>query len=302
MRDKVIDLSKIIELIGHSIYHPDIDKIFRQLNIVIKDKSTIGRYDSLKSTTYGTTLTFWYKEFYEKQIRPAQSIFKSKEEHEVLLYELTFQQIDMQGYILPFGLLFGDSTETVVGKLGQKPFSKSKNFDGQSTWTFYTELFEIMPVFDQDMKLDWLRIWGIQSHDKKKIEFKNSLTLQNKNINQDRLWDLLELKNQKPTIRWTNCLQEGDVNFNEVCIKDSEKLLDRFIDELADISKSKKASAIYSKVKNVVNEFNKLSKRHDGFIETLEREELVDFVTKATLLTGFKIDENIDITEEIRQW
>lgn len=302
MRDEIIDLSKTIDLIGHSIYHPDIDKILLQLDIVIKDKSKIGRYDSLKSTTYGTTLTFWYKEFYEKQIRPSQSVFKSKDEHEVLLYELTFQQIDKQNCILPFGLLFGDSTEKVTSKLGQKPFSKSKNMDNQNTWTFYTDLFEVMPVFDRDLKLEWLRIWGIKSSDKKKIEFKNNLTLQDKNINQDRLGDLLELKNQKPTIRWTKSLSEGDTNFTDLCIKESEQLINSFIDELVDASKNKKAQAIYTRMKNVVNGFNKLNKRHDGFIETLEREELVDFITKATMLTGFKIDENIDITEEIRQW
>lgn len=302
MRDKIIDLSKIINLIGHSIYHPDIDKILGQLDIAIKDKLTVGRYDSLKSTTFGTTLTFWYKEFYEEQIRPAQSIFKSKEEHEVLLYELTFQQIDKQDYILPFGLLFGDSAENVISKLGQKPFSKSKNFDGQSTWTFYTDLFEIMPVFDINMKLDWLRIWGIKSHNKKKIEFKNSLTLQNANINQDKVRELLELKNQKPTRRWTKCFHEGDINFNEHCIYESEQLLDKFIDDLVDTSKTKKASAIYSKVKNVVSGLNKLNKKYDGFIETLERDELVDFISKGTMLTGFKISESIDITEEMRQW
>ena len=34
----------------------------------------------------------------------------------------------------------------------------------------------------------------------------------------------------------------------------------------------------------------------------MEREELVDFIEKATKLTGFKIEDGIDITEDWRAW
>jgi len=302
MAEKITDASHIIDLIGHSIFHPDIDKLLMQFDAVINDKSKLRRYDIVKSKTFGITFAFWYKGFYEKAIRPAKSIFKLKDEHEVILYELTFRQLNKEEYVMPFGLLFGDTGEVVIGKLGQKPFTKGRNSEDEATWIFYNDYFKIMTVFDKNLKLDWLRIWGLDINDKKKIEFKNNLKAQNKNINGTKIQELITLKDNKPTGHWAKRLSEGDLTFNELNIKESSEILDKFIDDLVEAIKSRKASSIYSKTKNAVVNFNKLNKKHKGFIDTLEREELVDFIQEATKLTGLTIDENVDITEDVRQW
>lgn len=297
-----MDTTKLIDLIGNSIYHPAIDKAFKDFDVEVIDKSKVDKYYSLKSTTYGITFTFWFKEFYEKQIRKPQSEFKPKGEHEVLLYEMTFTQAKNKNFIMPFGLNFGDTAETVISKIGKKPFSKSKNLDEQRTWTFYNDLFEIMPVFDNSLRLSWLRIFGLDIADKKKIEFKNNLKLQDKNINQKNIEELLSLKLGKPTANWLKRMHDGDSLFNETNIRESADLLDNFINNLVDATKTKKASTVYSKIKNVVSGFNKLNKKNNGFVETMEREELADFIERASKLTGFVIDEGVDITEETRQW
>jgi hypothetical protein len=47
---------------------------------------------------------------------------------------------------------------------------------------------------------------------------------------------------------------------------------------------------------------NKINKKHDHFIETLEREELSNFINSIVRKTGLETDSNIDITEEWREW
>jgi hypothetical protein len=300
--NKTLDGSMLLKLFGHSIYHPEIDKALKDFNIVVTDKVKLERYVTLESMTSGVIFGFWFKEFYELQIRKAQSILRPKDEIEVLLYEMTFRPIKGVNLILPFGLTFGNSAQEVISKLGQKPFSKSKNLDNQNTWTFYTDRFEIMPVFDNDLRLIWLRVWDLSLSDKEKIEFKNNLKAQNKNVNQNKIDELLSLKKVKPTDNWLIRMNEGDSIFSISNISEAAELLDNFIDSLIESTKTKKASSVFSKVKNTVMSFNKLNNKHNGFIETLEREELVDFIEQGTKLTGLVIEPGVDITEDYRQW
>lgn len=93
-------------------------------------------------------------------------------------------------------------------------------------------------------------------------------------------------------------MADGDHLFTPKNIALTKKTLEQFIDQLADATKQKKASKIYSAIKKTVLAFN----RNSGFIETLEREDLVDFIHASVRLTGFVIDDNIDLTEQWREW
>ena len=48
--------------------------------------------------------------------------------------------------------------------------------------------------------------------------------------------------------------------------------------------------------------FNEMNEANGYFIETMEREELADFIDKAARLAGLDIQEDEDITEEWREW
>jgi hypothetical protein len=292
----------ILDLFGHSIYHPDLNKALNDFDAICKDKSKLERYDSIKSKSTGVTFTFWFKEFYDYSVETPKSTYRPENEDEVLLYEMTFTNKKGSNTIWPFGLNYRDHSDTVTNKIGVKPFSKSKNYDNEHTWTYYNDKFEIMPVFDDKLNLMWLRIWALKKSDKKKIELKENLKQQNKNISIAHIDRITELKKSKPTSNWRNRLNEGDSFFNNSNILESEIILDNFIDNLVIATKSKKASLIYSTAKKVTESFNKAIQKHNDFIDTMEREELVDFIVNAIKLTGFKIDNGVDITEDWRQW
>ncbi len=53
-------------------------------------------------------------------------------------------------------------------------------------------------------------------------------------------------------------------------------------------------------VKEVVLKINELNDEHDYFIETMEREDLYEFIDTAARIAGLESEE--DITEEWREW
>jgi GDP-D-mannose dehydratase len=114
---------------------------------------------------------------------------------------------------------------------------------------------------------------------------------------------LQELFQDKPTKLWSKRMVEyGDDMFTEERIQMSEQVLDYFINELITLQGTKDTGQIMKAVEKVVLTFNEMNEEHDYFIETMEREELADFIDKAARLAGLHIKEGEDITEEWREW
>jgi len=111
---------------------------------------------------------------------------------------------------------------------------------------------------------------------------------------------LQDLKNNKPTEEWRESMEEGDELFTEESITESERALDDFIDGLISLGDKSSKEEIMKLVEKVVTEFNVLNDKYEYFIETLEREDLCDFIMEAASLAGLETDE--DITEEWREW
>ncbi|MGO4530395.1 hypothetical protein AB4Z30_15035 [Paenibacillus sp. 2TAF8] len=114
---------------------------------------------------------------------------------------------------------------------------------------------------------------------------------------------LPNLFQDKPTILWSKrMVEDGDDMFTEERIQMSEQVLDYFLNELFALQGTKDAEQIMKSVEKVVVTFNEMNEAHDYFIETMEREELADFIDKAARLAGLHIKEGEDITEEWREW
>ena len=203
---------------------------------------------------------------------------------------------------LPYGLHFGDSPTAIQQTLGCKPFSKSKNYAGEPFWTFYDDNFELMVVFNKAGTLEWFRIWALHESSRKKRELLENIKGQSRNITPDRAEAIEKLKGKMPTRKWTRRMREGDHEFTAKALEESSGLLSSFIDTVAKATKKRNATSIYSALKKAVTGFNKLSKKHGGFIETLERDELVGFLQDAIALSGFVIEAGVDLTQEYRTW
>lgn len=102
-----------------------------------------------------------------------------------------------------------------------------------------------------------------------------------------------------PTQEWRARMDDGDDQFTEENIAATEAVLQMYVDGLTHIQEPTDDELI-GKVKEVVLQLNDMNEEYDFFIETLEREELHDFIMGKAHLAGLKTDE--DITEEWREW
>lgn len=202
---------------------------------------------------------------------------------------------------LPFGLLFGDNQETVLKKLGKKPYDKSLTSYGHCWWTQFED-FRILTALSPDFQLIWVRIMKLTLDEKEKIKLKKYLNQQNKNIKPENNKKILPYSGKLPTIEWKRRKKEGDNLFTDKGIVAVESLLKEYLLTLSELTIQKKATNIYTSIKKIVTSLNKINDKNDGFIETLEREELCEFINNVVRETGLDIDKNIDLTEEWREW
>ncbi|MDM5192332.1 hypothetical protein QUG02_04980 [Bacillus hominis] len=108
-----------------------------------------------------------------------------------------------------------------------------------------------------------------------------------------------ELKKNKPTTLWIENDEDGEF-FTEEKISATNKVLDSYINNLERLGENPTEAKIMQIVKEVVIKINELNIEHDQFIETMEREDLYEFIDTAAQIAGLESEE--DITEEWREW
>ncbi|MDY8094497.1 hypothetical protein UY456_15975 [Paenibacillus polymyxa] len=114
---------------------------------------------------------------------------------------------------------------------------------------------------------------------------------------------LQDLFNEKPTQLWNKRMVEyGDDLFTEERLLMCDKVLDNYLNQLILLQETKHPESIMKAVEEIVITFNELNEKNDYFIETMEREELAEFIDKAARPAGLEIEEDQDITEEWREW
>jgi len=108
-----------------------------------------------------------------------------------------------------------------------------------------------------------------------------------------------ELKNNKPTAAWQQRMEDDEI-FTAENIKATDEILDTYMNRLEGSLDKMSEQDILEYVQEVVIGLNELNEQFDYFIETLEREELCEFIIKAANAAGLETEE--DITEEWREW
>ncbi|MED4286897.1 hypothetical protein P4678_29555 [Priestia megaterium] len=108
-----------------------------------------------------------------------------------------------------------------------------------------------------------------------------------------------ELKNNKPTAAWQQRMEDDEI-FTVENIKATDEILDTYMNRLEGSVDKMSEQDILEYVQEIVIGLNELNEQFDYFIETLEREELCEFIIKAANAAGLETEE--DITEEWREW
>ncbi|MFS0879706.1 hypothetical protein [Metabacillus niabensis] len=109
-----------------------------------------------------------------------------------------------------------------------------------------------------------------------------------------------ELSKNKPTLEWKQRMDEDEDLFTNENINATNEILDSYIHSLKELRGNSTKDEVVECVKKVVISLNELNEHYDYFIETMEREELYEFITEAASIAGFESDD--DITEEWREW
>ncbi|HRE76303.1 MAG TPA: hypothetical protein PLL09_00620 [Flavobacterium sp.] len=305
-------MTKIIltDLIGKSILSEDLSLFMKKFDLPASPKRKLdsqgNSYDtSSDNEKHGIYLNFdgYYRhvlDYGEPALRYETS------DNELFLDEITVDNDFLENkkpavVDLPFGLLLGDNQETVLQKLGKKPYEKSPNSYGYCWWTQFDD-FRILTALSPEYKLIWVRILKLTLKEKEKIRLKKYLNQQNKHIKPENNTLILAYLNKLPTTEWKRRKDEGDNVFTDKGINAVESLLKDYLQTLTELTNKKRAITIYNSIKKIVLAINKINEKHNSFIETLEREELCDFINGVVRKTGLEIEQNIDLTEEWREW
>ena len=110
---------------------------------------------------------------------------------------------------------------------------------------------------------------------------------------------VLDLKRKVPTIDWKKRMVEGDKLFTEKLIVLSESILIEYLDNISLPANKGNNKKQLSSLKKAIKKLNKLNTK-SSYIDSMEREELVEFFNEACSLAG--LDYVGDITEEYREW
>jgi len=310
IKDNIQMTIALTELLGKSILSEDLKSFMTKFDLPANPELHLdfsgNAYDtSSDNKNKGIYLNFdGYASYKPQYGEPFKRFDTSKDE--LFLDEIT---IDNEFYKnrkpspieLPFNLRFGDTKEIVLEKLKKKPYDKSQTSYGHCWWTLFDE-FRILTAISPESELIWVRIMKLTLDEKEKVKLKKYLSQQNKNIKSDNSQKILEYISKLPTVEWKRRKDDGDDLFTDKGITSVETLLKNYLITLADLTTQRKAANIYNSVKKVTTGLNKINDKNDGFIETMEREELCEFINAVVRETGLDIDTDIDLTEEWREW
>nr|WP_321248322.1 hypothetical protein [uncultured Psychroserpens sp.] len=300
----------ILSIVGQPLQSPLVSKILQEFDIKLRKKTFY--YDD------GDTLESegWYNTLTDLTID-----FEHNTKGDKIVNEITIDPIDGKlSVALPYGLQLKDTAETIITKLDKKPKSKEKSImiskspeDYQYTWWFEKDHQRILTALNGRHELLWIRIKSFSQHELQILELKKDLKLQKDNINLSV--NFYEVLKKSPCLRWIDSLKENekfrksksedyieDFWFTEPIIESTEALITEYFEKLTKACSKRNGIQIYNVVKWFVKNLNTLNNRNNGFIETLERDELGVFIDQTIKLTGLKIKNDIDITEEWREW
>ena len=230
----------------------------------------------------------------------------NKEKDQLILHQITIDSENApNGKIsdinLPFGLNIGDDKKTIEQKIGKKLTSKRIANDGGSFYEPFFDEFRLLLALDSKEQLRRLMLFKLELYEKERIRLKAFLKSQNKNIDPNRIPEIQAFLSEIPIPEWRQRMAEGDDMFSEESITAVETALTEYIQTLCEAMQKKNATTVYNSMDKLVKKLNKINDKY-GLIETMEREELCEWLNTLIRKTGLELADNVDITDEYREW
>ena len=234
---------------------------------------------------------------------PIGSYNKAKDQ--LILHEITIESENapdgkMSDISLPCGLNMGDDKTTIVQKIGKKLTGKTVTDYGSAYHVLFEE-FRLLVALNPKEQLSCLRLFKLELYEKERIRLKALLKSQNKNIDPNRIPEIQAFLSEIPIPQWRQRMAEGDDMFSEESITAVETALTEYIQTLCEAVRKKNATTVYNSMGKLVKTINKINNKY-GLIETMEREELCEWLNTLIRKTGLDLKDNVDITDEYREW
>ena len=113
--------------------------------------------------------------------------------------------------------------------------------------------------------------------------------------------DFKKLKAENPTQQWKEYMPLFARLFMSKGINDVNRVLTTFINDLENLKGNSSKEEVMTVVEKTIHKLNEIDNNRE-IIETLEREDLCEFIHKGARLAGLQIGEREDITEAYRNW
>lgn len=298
MKLETIKLDLLVNCLGYSIDSDEFKSIINRL-----DCATIDEHLEFRDDLRQFRISFTNYESFNCNYGIPIKALRNKKDEPILKYivfsDLKTFEIHSKNIELPFSLAAGLTKQEVQNKIGLKPYFKQMIYlpEWKEGLLEYYDCpnFQVEAYYDEKNSLFELMFNLITKEERTRLELKESLKVQKKNINPKFIDHVNEMHQSKNELTHYN-------NSSKEIESDFEKLLTEFIDNCAKFTKSRNANAIFNSVKKLVENINNFIGTHPEYIETIGRDSLCDFIHETVKRTGFQIESNIDLTEEWREW
>lgn len=295
---KNIKLDSLVNCLGHSINSKEFIHTIKELECSKIDESW-----DIRNQQNTFRISFNHKSDYLNRIGIPQNLTTSLD-NEPIVYYIIFKDLNLfknktPNLELPFSLNAGNTKEEVHKKIGIKPYDKQKIYlpemkEGSLEY-FDCPNFQVQAWYDNHNCLFELMFNQITLEERSKIEFEKKIKQQKKNILPEFAERVESSKKEIPDLTYRNIA-------NKELSKKIKKELLIFIENCSKYTKSRNPKAIINSVKKTVEKINEINCEGIGIIETIERETICEFINDVVKRTGFQNSEEIDITEEWREW
>lgn len=299
----------LVQALGHSIAEKSLSISMKELRLDARPSTkgchdASGRVYQVRSTnrTKDVTLTFDGARRYRLEFGEPLSKLGVGDD-ELILVEIDFEDQGKQlTYDLPFTLCFRDDQQTILTKLGKRPYERDSDVSYGHAWWFGFDEYRLLTALDHNHRLLFLRFMRIDLAERELLRLKAHLKAQNVNIRKENAKAVAAFANKLPTKTWERRMNDGDDAFTQTGIDAFRAVLDEYIVTLGQRTEKNNATPIYNSVKKLVIALNALNVKHHSMIETMEREELADYINSVVRATGLEVPSDVDLTEPWRHW